>query len=84
MAVHVQPGFYFYGNTIVASKDNRYLYTIGNKNVPASDMTAIIKITCNGNIENCVWTKIPTKLQNDVKDTVAMPIPNALADKLCN
>ena len=49
------------------------------------DLPESLKLSLgDGNIENCVWTKIPTKLQNDVKDTVAMPIPNALADKLCN
>ena len=62
---------------IVASKDNKYLYTIGS----GAD---IYKFACTNSITNCSWTKISTKLQYGRSHTVAMPIPNALASKLCD
>jgi len=67
---------------IVASKDNKVLYSIGN--VYSSDKKDIYKFACNNSITNCSWTKIPTQLQYGRYDTVAMTIPDTLANKLCN
>jgi len=75
---------------IVASKDNKVLYTIGNYygNYNNKD---IFKFTCTNNITNCSWTKISTELQYlnyfvqfSSYVGVAMTIPNSLANKLCN
>ena len=65
-----------HAHEIVASKDNKYLYTIG----PGAD---VYKFSCTNSITNCSWTVIPTKLQNGRSHAVAMQIPNALANKLC-
>ena len=74
---------------IVASKGNKFLYTIGNfyshldfYNNPLDKK--IYKLECINSITNCSWTKISTKLQYGRHSTVAMSIPNALSDKLCN
>merc|ERR1712062_601127 len=67
---------------IVASKDNKVLYTIGNSY--SSDDKDIYKFTCPNSITDCSWTKIPTQLQYGRYDTVAMTIPDTLAAKLCN
>ena len=65
---------------IVASAGN--LYTIGNKY--GSNNKDIFKFECNNSIKNCSWSKIQTKVQYGRQSTVAMTIPNALSDKLCN
>ena len=65
---------------IVASNDNKYLYTIGNYYSPND----IYRFTCTNSITNCSWTKVPTQLQYGRKETVAMTIPDTLANKLCN
>ena len=79
-----------HGHEIVASKDNKVLYTIGNYygNYNNKD---IFKFTCTNNITNCSWTKISTELQYQnyfvqfgSYVAVAMTIPNSLANKLCN
>ena len=66
---------------IVASKDKQNLYTIGNVNDPHNK--EIYKLSCLESINNCTWTKIDTKLNLERYGTVAMRIPNTLADKLC-
>ena len=66
---------------IVASKDKQNLYIIGNVNDPHNK--EIYKLSCLESINNCTWTKIDTKLTLERHGTVAMWIPNALADKLC-
>ena len=66
---------------IVASKDKQNLYTIGNGYVKHNN--DIYMLTCLESINNCTWTKIDTKLSLERYGTVAMRIPNALADKLC-
>ena len=71
-----------YGHEIVASKDNKVLYTIGNSY--SSDDKDIYKFTCTNSITNCSWTKVPTQLQYGRYYSVAMTIPDTLADKLCN
>ena len=63
---------------IVASKGN--LYTIGNLFSPKD----IYKFECTNSITDCSWTKIPTQLQYGRYWTVAMPIPDELANALCN
>merc|ERR1712062_623222 len=71
-----------YVHEIVASKDNKVLYTIGNGF--SSFNKDIYKFACTNSITNCSWTKIPTQLQYSRSRTVAMTIPNTLAAKLCN
>ena len=67
---------------IVASEDNKYLYTIGN--IESVSNKDIYKFTCKNSITNCSWTKIPTQLQFGRWKSVAMTIPDTLAAKLCN
>ena len=67
---------------IVASKDNKVLYTIGN-HFPHYNKD-IFKFECTNSITNCSWTKIPTQLQYGRYAAVAMTIPDTLAAKLCN
>ena len=69
-----------HGHEIVASKDNKVLYTIGNIHFKKD----IFKFACTNSISNCSWTKIPTQLQYGRSETVAMTIPNELAYKLCH
>ena len=71
-----------YAHEMVASKDNKVLYTIGNL-YPDNDKD-IYKFACTNSITNCSWTKISTELQYGRQWTVAMSIPNALSDKLCD
>jgi len=67
-------------HAIVASKDNKVLYTIGNWYSPSD----IYKFSCTNSITNCSWTKIPTQLQFGRWKSVAMTIPDTLANKLCS
>jgi len=71
-----------YDHEIVASKDNKVLYTIGNGY--SSNDKDIYKFECTNSITNCSWTKIPTQLQYGRWKSVAMTIPDTLAAKLCN
>merc|ERR1712062_612424 len=72
----------FKSHEIVASKDNKVLYSIGN--YYPSNNKDIFKFACINSITNCSWTKIPTKLQYGRDYSVAMTIPYTLAAKLCN
>ena len=65
---------------IVASTDNKSLYTIGS----VHSNKDIYKFTCNKSMADCSWTKIPTKLQYGRRWTVAMTMPKVLVNKLCN
>ena len=65
---------------LVASADKQYLYNIGNN----YSTQEIYKFSCAGSIDKCAWTKIETKLQYGRYRSVAFPIPNVLANKLCN
>ena len=67
---------------IVAFEDKTALYTIGNGN--SSNNKDIYKFECINSITDCSWTKIPTQLQYGRYSTVAMPIPDELANALCN
>ena len=67
---------------IVASEDNKVLYTIGNRY--SFGLHVIFKFECTNSITDCSWTKVPTQLQYGRYNTVAMTIPNTLAAKLCN
>ena len=64
---------------IVASKDNKVLYTIGKW---LMDIKDIFKFECTNSITNCSWTKIETKLQYGRWGTVAIPLPESMANKL--
>ena len=72
------------GHAIVASKGNTVLYTIGNNYPYVSNADDIYKFECTDSITNCSWTKIPTKLQHARRFLVAFPIPEGLANKICN
>jgi len=67
---------------IVASKDTKVLYSIGNGITSFSK--DIYKFACTNSITNCSWTKILTQLQYGRYAAVAMTIPDTLAAKLCN
>ena len=73
-----------YGHEIVASKDNKVLYTIGNAYSYDDKDKDIYKFACTNSITNCSWTKILTQLQYGRYAAVAMTIPDTLAAKLCN
>ena len=66
---------------IVASKDNKVLYTIGSSRYSHTDRD-ILKFSCTNSITNCSWTKIATKLQYGRYGTVAIPLPDSMANKL--
>ena len=74
----------FDSHEIVASNDKKALFAIGNA-VISTDWNSrdIYKFSCTNSITHCSWTKISTKLQYGRWNTVAMRIPNALANKLC-
>ena len=73
---------YLANTEIVASNDNKYLYTIGNGY--SSNNNDIFKFACTNSITNCSWTKIATKLQYGRSRTVAIPLPDSMANKLCD
>ena len=70
-----------YGQELVASKDNKNLYTIGN--AYGSNDKSIFKFACTNSITDCSWTKIETKLQYGRYNTVAIPLRDSMANKLC-
>ena len=75
------PVSYLSNFEIVATNDNKVLYTIGNG---LSDLNKnIFKFSCTNSITNCSWTKIETKLQYDRYATVAIQLPDSMANKLC-
>ena len=72
-----------YDHEMVASQDNKVLYTIGNGY--ASNNKDIFKFACTNNITNCSWTKSPAQLQYGRRSrTVAMTIPYTLAQNICH
>ena len=76
------PVSYLSNSEMVASNDNKVLYTIGNG---WSDLNKnIFKFECTNSITNCSWTKIETKLQYGRGYTVAIPLPDSMANKLCD
>ena len=60
---------------MVSSPNKKSLYSIGGRG-------ANLKFICTGAINTCKWTKIKGKLKRG--RFVAIPIPNSLANKLCN
>ena len=70
-----------WGHEIVASNDNKYLYTIGNFH--SANNKDIFKFACTNSITDCSWTKIETKLQYGRYNTVAIPLRDSMANKLC-
>ena len=69
-----------YHHQMVSSPDKKVLYALGG----ANDKKGIYKLTCSGAINTCRWTKTRTSLKYGRQDFVAIPIPNTLANKLCN
>ena len=67
---------------MVSSPDKKALYAIGGED-GSSWTNDIFKFYCSGNIDTCRWTKSETTLRFGRSDFVAIPIPNSLADKLC-
>ena len=70
------------GHEIVASKYDKVLYTIGNRYYYNNKDKDIFKFAWTNSITNCSWTKVPTQLQYGRHSTVAMTIPDTLANKL--
>ena len=69
-----------FGHEIVASKDNKVLYTIGNGY--SSNRNDIFKFACTNSITNCSWTHTSTSLQYGRGFAVAIPLPDSIANKL--
>ena len=70
--------FYF---QMVETLDKTAVYAIGGDGDNPKD---IYKFSCSGAINTCKWTKSNTALKYGRWNFVAIPIPNSLADKLCN
>ena len=70
--------FYF---QMVETLDKTAVYAIGGY---GSNNKEIYKYSCSGDIKTCKWTKSNTVLKYGRDRLVAIPIPNSLADKLCN
>ena len=76
---------------MVSSPDKKALYAIGgwvgitynDGSDGGSISNEIFKFHCTGGIDTCRWTKSETTLRFGRSDFVAIPIPNSLADKLC-
>ena len=68
---------------MVSSADKKSLYAIGGASGKESGKE-IYKFSCTGSINNCQWQKSNTALKYGRYSFVAIPIPNSLADKLCN
>ena len=66
---------------MVETLDKTALYAIGGS---SSNSKEIYKFSCSGAINTCKWTKSNTALKYGRWNFVAIPIPNSLADKLCN
>ena len=66
---------------MVETLDKTALYAIGGS---GSNNEEIYKFSCSGAINTCKWTKSNTALKYGRWNFVAIPIPNSLADKLCN
>ena len=67
---------------MVSSPDKKTLYAIGGYDSGSS--RDIYQSDCNGAIGTCRWIKSNTELKSGRYDFVAMSIPNALADQICN
>ena len=67
---------------MVASADKQYLYMIGNSDW--GHRHEIYQFSCNGNINDCEWTKIETELAYGRFQPVAFPIPNVFVNKVCH
>ena len=68
---------------MVSSPDKKTLYVIGGGDGSGSDKN-IYKSSCSGAIGTCQWKKSNTELKYGRYNFVAMSIPNALADQICN
>ena len=66
---------------MVETLDKTAVYAIGGS---GSNNKDIYKFSCSGDIKTCKWTKSNTVLKYGRQQHVAIPIPNSLADKLCN
>ena len=65
---------------MVSSPDKKTIYAIGGN----ADFNDIYQSYCSGAINTCKWIKSNTALKYGRNRFVAMYIPNALADKLCD
>ena len=66
---------------MVSSPEKKALYAIGGDGNGGNK--AIYKSQCSGGINTCIWTKSNAALKFGRSYFVAIPIPNSLADKLC-
>ena len=82
------------GHQMVASKDKKSVFAIGGQQVYqlgtnsftwSNDPREIYKFTCTGELSTCQWSKLDYELmwRNGRSNFVAIPIPDDLADKLC-
>ena len=69
-----------YGNSMVASPGNEAVYSFGGWGAE----NKIFKFSCpDDQIQNCQWEGMGTRLTYPRKYSVAMTIPDDLANKLC-
>ena len=69
-----------YGHSMVASPGNEAVYSFGG----VGTGNKIFKFSCpDDQIQNCQWEEMGTRLTYDRYDSVAMTIPDDLANKLC-
>merc|ERR1711862_399419 len=82
------------GMELVTSPDKKAIFAIGGwGRIQECNQTGkcytgnlsrdIFKFECPGAIDTCKWKKISTSLRYARYNFVALPIPNALADKIC-
>ena len=69
---------------MVETLDKTAVYAIGGYGAHRYNPSDIYKFSCSGAINTCKWTKSKTVLKYGRWNFVAIPIPNSLADKLCN
>ena len=70
-----------FGHSMVASPGNEAVYSFGGWGDASNK---IFKFTCpDDQIQNCQWEEMGTRLTYPWDGSVAMTIPDDLANKLC-
>ena len=72
-----------HSHQMVSSPDKKKVYAIGGKFGIHAGEYNIYQYTCSGDITTCQWNQIETKLKERRNAFVAMPIPEDLAEQLC-
>ena len=67
-------------NPIIASSDQKTLYSIGS----GSESNSIYKFSCEDTIDTCAWTETDMELQYGRRGVRAFLISDDLAATICN